>query len=188
MVKYTQDYTTNASQDMIEVFPKLLEKREHPINFLEIGCFEGRTSRWIVENMFNHPEDKLYCVDPWWQHSIKTMGDGRYDLFIDNIEDIKDRIQVIRGLSQHVLPTFKDEFFDGIYVDGSHEAIDVMSDAIHSLRLIKSGHIILFDDYGWNGGRHQMPKMAIDSFVEMTDGWITEVVFKRYRLAVKKKG
>ena len=62
VVKYTQDYTTNASQDMIEVFPKLLEKREHPINFLEIGCFEGRTSRWIVENMFNHPEDKLYCV------------------------------------------------------------------------------------------------------------------------------
>tara|TARA_Y100001951_G_C11266861_1_gene256158 strand:+ start:716 stop:1279 length:564 start_codon:yes stop_codon:yes gene_type:complete len=186
VVRYTQNWTTVASQDMIRVFPKLFEEREHPINFLEIGCFEGRTSRWIVENMFNHPEDKLYCLD-WWRGDVDNE---HYNLFLDNMEDLKDRIEVIRGESQHTLPTLEDQLFDGIYVDGSHEAIDVMSDAIQSFRLIKKGCVILFDDYLWDnnhgGQRHKMPKVAIDCFVEMTKGWSTEVIFKSYRLAVKR--
>jgi len=183
MVRYTRNFTDHSSKDFIKVFPKLFEKREHPINFLEIGCFEGRTSRWIIENMLTHPDDTLVCVD-WWKDQ------KLYDLFLENMSGLESKFLSFRGKSEDILPTLESNSFHGIYVDGSHEAVDVMSDAIQSFRLIKRGCVILFDDYLWennnSGRRHKMPKVAIDCFVEMTKGWATEVVFKNYRLAVRK--
>ena len=39
--------------------------------------------------------------------------------------------------------------FDFIYVDGSHEAPDVLFDAILAHKLVKNNGIIAFDDYLW---------------------------------------
>ena len=39
--------------------------------------------------------------------------------------------------------------FDLVYVDGSHLAADVLQDAVLSFRLLRSGGLLIFDDYLW---------------------------------------
>ena len=63
--------------------------------------------------------------------------------------------------------------FDFIYVDGSHEAPDVLFDAILAHKLVKNNGIIAFDDYLWspeeNGkqNHYHLVKPAVDAYVNI---------------------
>lgn len=61
-------------------------------------------------------------------------------------------------------------YFDLIYIDGSHEAPDVLSDATLSFPLLKVGGVMIFDDYLWRsarGGPLHSPKLAVDAFLNI---------------------
>ena len=76
----------------------------------------------------------------------------------------------INALSQ-LITTQKSNYFDFIYIDGSHMASDVLSDAILSFELLKINGIIGFDDYLWklpnSNNLLTNPKIAIDSFTNI---------------------
>ena len=63
--------------------------------------------------------------------------------------------------------------FDLIYVDGSHQASDVLTDSIMAFQLLRVGGVMMFDDYLWHmepeGEQDtlKMPKAAIDSFINL---------------------
>lgn len=78
--------------------------------------------------------------------------------------------------------------FDLIYVDGSHTAIDVLTDAVLSWHLLRVGGRLVFDDWMWRGYLEECynPRIAIKGFlrcvkpkVEITETeyqmWITRV-------------
>ena len=56
------------------------------------------------------------------------------------------------------------------HVDGSHQAADVLLDAVLSFQLLRLGGLLIFDDYLWSmepvGTQDplNMPKPAIDAF------------------------
>ena len=56
-----------------------------------------------------------------------------------------------------------------IYIDASHYAVDVVTDAVLSFKLLKAGGILIFDDYLWAGDENIIyyPKIAIDSFTNI---------------------
>lgn len=60
--------------------------------------------------------------------------------------------------------------FDFIYIDGSHQAPDVLMDALMCFELLKMGGVMVFDDCIWNEGLPggvdplRCPKIAIDAF------------------------
>lgn len=62
-------------------------------------------------------------------------------------------------------------YFDFIYVDGSHEAPDVLFDALLAHRLVKVGGVIAFDDYLWSPNEeteddhYLLVKPAVDHYV-----------------------
>ena len=64
----------------------------------------------------------------------------------------------------------KEGYFDFVYIDGSHQAVDVLGDAVMSYYLTRKNGILGFDDYTWsefNGDDRdplRCPKLAIDSF------------------------
>ena len=187
-MEYSQDYTTGSIRDFEKCFSDFKEERTQPIKFLEVGCYEGRTSRWIIENLFSHEDDQLYCVDPWMN---SVFGESMFALFNKNMESLEGRFKLIREKSEKALPTFQDNFFDGIYIDGSHEAMDVMGDAINALRIVKPNHIVLFDDYLWpnpRNGRFLPPKPALDYFLDLVGGWKADLFHKGYKLSIKKRG
>lgn len=58
--------------------------------------------------------------------------------------------------------------FDVVYVDGSHEPCDVLSDAVLAYAVCRPGGLLIFDDYQWwdqtSRGVASSPKLAIDAF------------------------
>jgi hypothetical protein len=62
-----------------------------------------------------------------------------------------------------------ENLFDFIYIDGSHIARDVLTDACMAWPLLKKGGIMVFDDYMWGDARDILhrPKIAIDTFVNL---------------------
>lgn len=168
--------------------------------FLEIGSFEGRSTVWIAENFASKTEDVIIdCFDTWSggeEHSELDM-EQVFDTFNHNRELIETNLDNItifpwRGLSYERLIQFSE--FDGqktcdfIYIDGSHQAADVLTDAVLSWPLLKEGGIMVFDDYHWRPEGftvEQTPKPAIDAFLTCFKGKF-KLIFQGYQVAIQK--
>lgn len=79
--------------------------------------------------------------------------------------------------------------YDFIYIDGSHVARDVLTDATMAWPLLNKGGFIVFDDYLWGDARDVLhrPKVAIDAFVNIFSEEV-EMVHVGYQLIIRKKG
>ena len=124
-----------------------------PIHYLEIGAADGGNAILISKSYAHHPDSKLYCVDPWADYDDYPEYKGRqgvaWDTFNRNVEKFADpsKFVIHRGFSDEIVPTFPDEFFDLIFVDGNHETEYVYRDGMMSLDKVKIGGHIVFDDY-----------------------------------------
>lgn len=178
--EFTQDWFMYGTQ----LWPHLIQhlpKHDDPRRILEIGSFEGRSTVWLIENMMR-PYDELVCIDTWAggeEHSKLNMGDieARFDRNIEKaaakVPHLK--IQKIKDVSTWGLARQMDWLenplfmFDFIYVDGSHQAPDVLCDAVMSWRVLRDGGVMVFDDYMWGDPRMPLhrPKIAIDAFMNI---------------------
>jgi predicted O-methyltransferase YrrM len=136
-------------------------KGKPDVRALEIGCYEGRSTVWLLENILTHETARIDCIDTF-EGSVEhaRMGldlDNLLTRFLKNTEPYAKKIGRFIGRSQDVLRS--GDFcpcevysYDFIYIDGSHKAADVLEDAVLSFRLLKVGGLLIFDDYAWNGG------------------------------------
>lgn len=166
--------------------------------FLEIGSFEGRSAVWIAENMMSDG-DILGCIDTWEggeEHSAEDMGsvEERFDhnisllhtkypeRFIDQYKETS-----VKALAE-IIHKLETPNFDFIYIDGSHIAKDVLTDACMAWPLLKPKGIMVFDDYMWGDPRDILhrPKPAIDAFINLFAEEV-EVVHIGYQAVVRKK-
>jgi predicted O-methyltransferase YrrM len=119
----------------------------------------------------------------------EDMKYGLYDRFSENTSEFKDRITVMQGYSDKVLRKMEPvEQYDVAYIDGSHYTCDVLADAILTFPLVKSGGLIIFDDYNWpiHEGTLANPKMGINAFVACYADKL-DVVSIAYQLIVRKR-
>jgi predicted O-methyltransferase YrrM len=80
--------------------------------------------------------------------------------------------------------------FDFIYIDGSHIAKDVLTDACMAWPLLSPKGLMVFDDYLWSPSARDIlhrPKIAIDAFTNLFAEEV-EIVHVGYQLVVRKKG
>ena len=127
---------------------------------IEIGCLNGDCTVFCADHIATGEGAMHYCVDINETEFLKN-----------NIAPYAGKnVQFIKGRSYDVLrEAFKEKSADYIYIDGSHLAIDVLSDAVLAWSILKDDGILIFDDYGW--GIHttdekQKPKLAIDAFLQ----------------------
>ena len=123
------------------------------LHWLEIGSFEGRSALWAIENMLQHPDSTIVCVDTWdvWP-KYDTRCNFKYEESFDHNTSGIRGLSKRKGRSSLVLPTLKPRSFHGCYIDGSHDKPDVLSDAHLVLPLMLPGAIVVFDDYQWPNG------------------------------------
>ena len=155
---------------------------EHnPSKILEIGSFEGASACYIIENMGKFLPLELHCIDAWDDSLINVNYDS--DLVFKNfknntryaIKKSKNKVDlnIHKGNSDmelsKLLISKKYEYFDLVYIDGSHFARDVLLDALLGFKLLKVGGFIFFDDYLWprNVNIFDKPKFAIDVFTNI---------------------
>jgi predicted O-methyltransferase YrrM len=173
---------------------------ESQLNFLEIGVFEGRTSCWLIDNILSiesihRSKGMLHCIDPY------IAKNGEYNLR----QHLGDIIFYREPSGKVLIDLIKDNIFrfDFIYVDGDHNACNLLEDLILSWKLLKVGGIMLIDDYEmettdpWHYISHAEfnkdnpklrfthPRIAIDAFLNIYRGqfdWIID----NYQIGIKK--
>jgi predicted O-methyltransferase YrrM len=138
---------------------------------IEIGCYEGRASLWIANNMLLNDLSRLYCVDIFANHD---QPNSYYNRFLANVSEepkVRSKIIVERSPSFAFLNRCITESLaaDFIYVDGSHRASEVLEDLVLSFRILKPGGLLICDDYlGGAGDGNDLtlgtPKIAVDAF------------------------
>jgi predicted O-methyltransferase YrrM len=158
-----------------------------PRKILEIGSYEGRSTCYLIDLLTEEFPVEIHCVDSWEggaEH--KEAGADMISVetrFRENlkrsINSAANKVELIvhKGLSDVCLPKIlssgKSGYFDFVYVDGSHQAPDVLFDAVVGFKLLRIGGVMAFDDYTWAedliGGKDllRMPKPAIDAFVNL---------------------
>jgi glycosyltransferase involved in cell wall biosynthesis/predicted O-methyltransferase YrrM len=165
----------------------------NPTTILEIGSFEGASACYLIANCASKSPIEIHCIDTW-EGVIEHKGAGvnMSDVerrFLDNTriacDMVPHRVELIthKGLSNICLAKILSQsflnYFDLIYIDGSHQAPDVLCDATLSFPLLKVGGTMIFDDYLWRaapGDPVYSPKLAIDAFLniyfhKMRIGW-----------------
>lgn len=84
---------------------------------------------------------------------------------------------------------FSLDWFDFAYIDGDHEAMNVLEDAVLCFRLVKPGGVMIFDDVLWqdphNWGVRLFPKLAVDAFLTMYEHRI-EILHRGYQVFVRR--
>jgi predicted O-methyltransferase YrrM len=83
-----------------------------------------------------------------------------------------------------VVPTFADDFFDLIYVDGNHEPEYVLEDAVLCFRKLRKNGIMIFDDYGWGGP--DLTQKGVDAFLKVYSKRIEYLGEKDSQVFVRK--
>jgi predicted O-methyltransferase YrrM len=193
--QFTKDWFGWAPPVWEQLIP-MLPGGPHLRTFLEIGSFEGRSSVWIMENMM-HDGEHLICIDTWEggeEHSEEDMKavKARFD---HNVQKAKEKhpqrnFKVVKDYSYGALASLVGSpfDFDFIYIDGSHIAMDVLTDACMAWPLLKPKGIMVFDDYMWGNPRDILhrPKPAIDAFTNIF-AEEAEIVHVGYQLVVRKK-
>ena len=79
--------------------------------------------------------------------------------------------------------------YDIIYVDGSHNADDVLEDAVLSWRLLKDGGLLIFDDYETPNPfvpPQGKPKITIAAFVRCYRREL-KIIHRGYQVIVQKR-
>ena len=199
----TYEFTTDWFSRFAGVWSQLLA-RFPPSRILEIGSYEGRAACFLVDTCAAQRAIELHCVDTWEggvEHNATGMPsvEQRFDRNIEracaaaahSVSFHKHKALSSAALI-NLLADGQGESFDLIYVDGSHQAPDVLSDAVLSFQLLRAGGVLIFDDYLWSmegAGRqdfYQLPKPAIDAFVNIYQRKISVIGAPLYQLYMRK--
>lgn len=166
------------------------------VKVLEIGAYDGTSANMMLDEIFTHPESEVHTVDPFLSDpTTPGVGSHTRERFEENCRrgGHGERISLYEGLSVEVMGWMIAEEgywegFDVVFIDGSHLARDVMTDATMGWHLLKPGGMMVFDDYTW--GMHLpstgRPREAIDAFfaafsTELSPMWTGEQMFVRKR-------
>lgn len=174
--EFRQDWFSRSIPAWKAIFAKL-SADSAGLRILEIGVFEGRSTCWLLENVCKSPDSTIVAIDTFQggvEHKKLEIG-GLRGRFESNIAAIGSpaQVEVREGESFCELCALVAEnvkVFDFISVDGSHQAVDVLADAVLAFRLLRRGGVMAFDDYLWAPVRRGMenplitPKAAVDAF------------------------
>lgn len=142
---------------------------------LEIGSYEGRsTNFWLMV----FPKASIICVDTWegGDEHKDISSDAHADMntvfnrFVKNTKWTSDRIYICRSPSYLFFSSPENsKDFDLIYIDGSHHGADVIQDAISGFNSLKTGGIMIFDDFLWRyyENPNQNPWAALNFFIRL---------------------
>lgn len=180
--QFTVDWFSRSMPAWKALFPRVMPR---PARILEIGAFEGRSTCFMLEHILPGDLDgEIHCVDSWAggvEHDGIAM-DAVLERFKANVGAMLKRFprhKVIahRHLSAVALRQLHAKglagSFDFAYVDGSHQAADVLEDLVLAFPLLRLGGLVICDDYTWQRqrpGREDLldsPKLAIDAFTNI---------------------
>lgn len=157
-----------------------------PRSILEIGCFEGAATCWMREYFGKVNISVIDTFEGSPDHTVEQRT-GLRARFDANVRCVQEYLgdqpftfwpAVMAEPSRIALPKLVEHAnrdpltrpFDFIYLDGSHEAPDVLSDLVLSWELLSPGGLLVCDDFEWGGG--DGPRLAVHAFMSCYEAQI----------------
>ena len=166
--EFTDLWTDNNLPFVGPVLRRFAEGRER-IGYLEIGAYEGRNLAfmdWLLPGRL-----EVTVIDPWFDEALNP--EEKYHAVERRFERNVGKLgfaglKVTKGFSTYELPKMlaAGDGFDLIYVDGTHTALGVMIDLCFCGALLRTGGLMILDDYWHDESEIGGPgvKQAVDRF------------------------
>ncbi len=198
---FTNNWFNGAARSVWEtLIPQI-----SPSRILEIGSYEGASTCFLIELLGQIHATEIHCVDTWdggiEHQSFGVEMKSVEARFHHNVAVATQKaphqvtLTIHKGYSDQQLATLlsteKRAYFDFIYVDGSHQAPDVLADAVMSFRLLRVGGVMVLDDYLWedpSGTQNILrnPKIAIDAFTTIYSSKLRILAAPLYQVYIQK--
>lgn len=205
MYQLTNSWFLDGAKDVWDcLIPQL-----NPSKILEIGSFEGACICYLIEKLAHKHALEIHSIDTW-DGSIEHKGEGFEAAIMSDVESrFKANISIAQENAQNIVHMHihkgsshqklaglmndgYENYFDLIYVDGSHQAPDVILDAVLGFKLLRNGGVMIFDDYLWNEPMPngvdplRSPKIAIDAFTNIYSRKISILRLPLHQIYIQK--
>ncbi|MFL2891197.1 MAG: class I SAM-dependent methyltransferase [Candidatus Pelagibacter sp.] len=173
-----------------DIFNFFLPKEKNSkFDYLEVGCFEGLSSFFVLSE---YKAVNAILLDIWDMpnpnsktlshnfNSIEKAFDNNLSRF--NFTKIKDdSVVAMRKLFK------QNKSFDFIYIDGSHNGEDILSDAIEAFKILKKEGLIFFDDFLQHDKNRALQSYeGIEKFLTLYSSYL-KIEYFQNNLVVRKK-
>jgi predicted O-methyltransferase YrrM len=187
---FSTDWTSRFFADWASL---LAPRRDHVLEVLEIGSWEGRSAIFFLRYLKNC---RLTCIDTFRgspEHALRAKWadelphvEARFD---SNLAEFAGRVEKIKSASTRALAELfaAGRRYDLVYIDGSHHSADVEADAESTWPMLNDRAIVIFDDYEWSFFPNEVdrPKLGIDAFLLAHAGRYREL-HRGYQIIIEK--
>ena len=173
-----------------EIFTFFLPKNKSlKFDYLEVGCYEGLSSFYVLSE---YKSVNAFFLDIWDMPNpnSKTLShnfgliEKAFDQNLSGFDFKKmknDSVISMRKLLK------EDIHFDFIYIDGSHNGEDILSDAIEAFKILKVNGLMFFDDFlQHDDNRILQSYVGIDKFLSLYSDYL-KIEYFQNNLVVRKK-
>ena len=173
-----------------EIFTFFLPKdKSLKFDYLEVGCYEGLSSFYVLSE---YKSVNAFFLDIWDMpnSNSKTLShnfgliEKAFDQNLSGFDFKKmknDSVISMRKLLK------ENVHFDFIYIDGSHNGEDILSDAIEAFKILKVNGLMFFDDFlQHDENRILQSYVGIDKFLSLYSDYL-KIEYFQNNLVVRKK-
>ena len=173
-----------------EIFTFFLPKdKSLKFDYLEVGCYEGLSSFYVLSE---YKSVNAFFLDIWGMPNpnSKTLShnfgliEKAFDQNLSGFDFKKmknDSVISMRKLLK------ENVHFDFIYIDGSHNGEDILSDAIEAFKILKVNGLMFFDDFlQHDDNRILQSYVGIDKFLSLYSDYL-KIEYFQNNLVVRKK-
>jgi SAM-dependent methyltransferase len=153
-----------------EIIPYIRGKLE--IHVAEVGCYYGRTTRWLLEECAQYPLI-VHAVDQWmapvdWMTG--DYGDGAKSILPDfdrNMGAYSDQVVRYAMGSVGAAKALNYGQLDAAYIDGAHGYEQVVADLEAWIPIVRPGGFLCGDDYSLPTVKRAVDEVLVEAGLEV---------------------
>lgn len=188
--RFTRKWFKQRNQSTFSTFLPKKFPPDKPLRMIQIGVFEAMDLVWQFQNTLCHPNSLAVGIDPWGatRKLDQDKMDAVHKAAVHNLNPWRRKVELIRGFSQDVLLDaitaplhgIPAGFWDLVVIDGDHNKAAVLRDAVFSLRLVRVGGWLLFDDVRNRVAKKNHVVHGIEQFLKTNGDKVKRVWAHRY--------
>ena len=173
-----------------DIFNFFLPKdKNSKFDYLEVGCFEGLSSFFVLSE-YKAVDATLLDIWDMPNPNSKTLSHN-FNSIEDTFDNNLSRFNFTKIKDDSVVAMRKlfkqNKSFDFIYIDGSHNGEDILSDAIEAFKILKKEGLIFFDDFlQYDKNRALQSYDGIEKFLNLYSNYL-KIEYFQNNLVVRKK-